>query len=163
MNAVTTFLKFGNETGTGPQDMRLDEVPGLISAMRSSGPEIISLLRDADNRDASVFALAMAVSFGNSAVRRSAFVALPDICLTSDQLFAFCSACKGLRGWGRGMRNSIAGWYAALSPERLVALSSEVDSRGEWTHRDLLRMAHPKPPTELHRLAFRDMVSGRRS
>lgn len=155
MDAFSNFLKFGNESGQGSApDLRLEAVPNVVKALKSGDPFLVQEIRNAENRDAAVFALALAASFGNAAVRSAAFQILPEVCTQSKQLFDFCSAAKGLRGWGRGMRTAIACWYTNLLPDQLTSLLSEEHLASEWTHRDLLRMAHPKPPTEAHRKAF---------
>src|SRR5436309_1616464 len=62
----------------------------------------------APKNEPAVLALAIAAGMGHTA---AASEALPKVCRTGTHLFAFAEAVQGLRGWGRGLRRGIAGWY----------------------------------------------------
>ena len=47
------------------------------------------------------------------------------------------------RGWGRALRRAVGGWYAAKAPDQLAYQAVKYRSRDGYTHRDLLRLAHP--------------------
>ena len=47
-------------------------------------------------------------------------------------------------GWGRAMRRCIQQWYLNKQPKHLAILLTKYPQRGGWSHRDLLRLAHPK-------------------
>ena len=49
-----------------------------------------------------------------------------------------------MRGWGRGLWKAVANWYLAKSPGEAAFQSVKYRQRYNWTHRDLLRKAHPK-------------------
>jgi 60 kDa SS-A/Ro ribonucleoprotein len=49
-----------------------------------------------------------------------------------------------MRGWGRALRRAVAGWYASKTPRELSYQVTKYAQRNGWTHRDALRLAHPK-------------------
>ena len=67
---------------------------------------------------------------------------------------------KAFRGWGRGVRRAVAGWYTAKPPKQLIYQVLKYPSRDGWAHRDALRLAHPKAPTVAHDLVFRYATRG---
>jgi 60 kDa SS-A/Ro ribonucleoprotein len=66
---------------------------------------------------------------------------------TGAQLQRLASYVDGLRGWGRGLRRAIARWYLEQPLADLEFQALKYRARGEkgerWSHRDLLRLAHP--------------------
>jgi 60 kDa SS-A/Ro ribonucleoprotein len=72
-----------------------------------------------------------------------ALESLPRVARTGTHLFHFMQYVDGMRGWGRGLRSSVAAWYANKSAEDLVYQSIKYRQRDGWTHRDALRLAHP--------------------
>ena len=73
----------------------------------------------------------------------SRMAAIPKVCRTGTHLFQFAEAIEGMRGWGRGLRRGIAAWYTGQPVDRLALQAVKYRQRGGWTHRDLLRLAHP--------------------
>ena len=91
-----------------------------------------------------LFVLAMAASFGDDATRSYALSALPQAARTGSQLFRFVEYADGMRGWGKGLRQAVGGWYQAQGGVRPAAYQVvKYRQRNGWTHRDLLRKAHP--------------------
>ena len=87
-----------------------------------------------------LFALAMAASFGDDTTRSYALSALR----TGSQLFRFVEYADGMRGWGKGLRQAVGGWYQAQRSVRPAAYQVVKNrQRNGWTHRDLPRKAHP--------------------
>lgn len=97
----------------------------------------------APKQDAGIFALAIAASYGTDASRKAALDALPKVCRTASTLFQFCSYVEQFRGWGRGLRNAVSKWYLNREVDNLALQAVKYRQRHGWTHRDLLRMAHP--------------------
>ena len=113
----------------------------------------------APKNDPAIFALALAVSYGDEATKRAAFEALPRVCRIGTHLFHFAQYVDGLRGWGRGLREAVGKWYA--QPAGKLALQAiKYQQRDGWSHRDLLRLAHPKPTSEVHETIYGWMVKG---
>jgi 60 kDa SS-A/Ro ribonucleoprotein len=101
----------------------------------------------APKNDPALFALAMAASFGSAATRKSALAALPRVARTGTHLFHFMQYADQFRGWGRGLRSAVTAWYSDKTAEDLVYQSIKYRQRDGWTHRDALRLAHPKAQT----------------
>lgn len=163
------FLILGSETGTyyiGEQKLTVENAKNVIEAIKEDGERVVARIvaisheGRAPKNDPAIFALALAASYGDEKTRLAAFEALPKVCRTGTHLFAFTDACKGLRGWGRGMRKAIASWYNAQTPESLTYALVKYQSRNGWSHRDLLRLAHPKPVTEQHKVLYKWVVDG---
>mmetsp|Transcript_17010 Transcript_17010/g.50997 ORF Transcript_17010/g.50997 Transcript_17010/m.50997 type:complete len:244 (-) Transcript_17010:560-1291(-) len=103
-----------------------------------------------------LFALAIVASLGGPADRRAALDAMPSMCRTASTLFEFLEYCAELGGsvagrarvrglsWGRAMRNAVARWYLMRTPLELSHQVTKYGSRAGWTHRDVLRLAHPR-------------------
>ncbi len=64
----------------------------------------------------------------------------------STQLFHYMKFVQEMRGWGRGLRNAFSRWYLIMPEDKLAVQVSKYKNRDGVTHRDMLRMAHPKWP-----------------
>lgn len=62
---------------------------------------------------------------------------------TGTHLFEYVDYDTSLGGWGRGLRSLVSSWYVTKDADRLAYLGVKYRQRGGWTHRDLLRKAHP--------------------
>jgi len=98
----------------------------------------------APRNNAAIFALSLLASEGDKDCRRAALEALPRVCRTATHLFTFLSCCKELRGWGRGLRDAVAAWYNEKPVEKLAYQMTKYRNREGYTHRDALRLSHPK-------------------
>jgi 60 kDa SS-A/Ro ribonucleoprotein len=106
-----------------------------------------------------VFALAIAAGLGHLSEVSSAD-ALRRVCRTPTDLFAFVEAVDGLRGWGRGLRKLVAAWYTGKSADQLGYQVTKYRQRDGWTHRDVLRLAHPVTDSAAHQALYRWAVAG---
>ena len=79
---------------------------------------------------------------------------------TGTHLFHWLQYLKAFRGWGRGVRRAVAGWYTAKPATELMYQVLKYPSRDGWAHRDALRLSHPKAPTVAHDLVFRYATKG---
>ena len=155
MTRLHRFLILGSEGGSYYADERkltLDNVKAVkrcITASEESGinavTEIarISKSRRAAKPGPALFALAMAASYGSDKVRKTAFDFLNDVALTGSHLQMFIDYIGPMRGWGRGLRKAIGNWYTQRPLKDAVYQTVKYRQRYNWTHRDLLRKAHP--------------------
>jgi 60 kDa SS-A/Ro ribonucleoprotein len=97
----------------------------------------------APKNDPALFALALAAKLGDVETRRAAFAALPRVARIGTHLFHFAEYVKALGGWGRGTMRAFARWYTDMEAGRLAHQAVKYQSRDGWSHRDLLRKAHP--------------------
>lgn len=96
----------------------------------------------APKNDPAIFALAIAAAHKNLDARRAALAALPAVCRTGTHLFQFVEAVEKMRGWGRALRDAIAGWYESKKADALAYQIVKYQQRGGWSHRDVLRLCH---------------------
>ena len=101
--------------------------------------------------------MALALTFGNENVTHAAVQALPKVARTASHLFQFVDYANGMRGWGRGMKRAVSNWYRqkgirkgwekhGLYKQPVIYQALKYRQRNGWTHRDLLRKAHPSIP-----------------
>ena len=145
------FLVLGSEGGSyyaGERKLTLDNanaVKRCLAAGQRVIDEVVRASRGSAPRNGpSLFVLAMATSFGRDEVRRAAFSILPEVARTGSHLFQFVEYVDGMRGWGKGLRHAVGAWYEAQGDVAQAAYQVvKYRQRNGWTHRDLLRKAHP--------------------
>jgi 60 kDa SS-A/Ro ribonucleoprotein len=158
------FLVLGTEGGTfyvkeGP--LTLENADAVGKCIDADGLRVVARVVEisqagrAAKNDPALFVLAMAASLGEPEVRKAALDALPLVARTGTHLFHFLQYVDGFRGWGRGLRRAVGAWYTAKSVDNLALQLVKYQQRDGWSHRDALRLAHPKPPTEQHATLYR--------
>lgn len=110
--------------------------------------EIVEVSRGgkAPQNDPALFALASAISLGDNVTKSAAAEALPAVARIGTHLYHFVAYAETMRGWGRTMRWAVANWYDT-NPEQLALQAVKYRQRDGWSHRDLLRLAHPATAT----------------
>ena len=163
------FLILGSEGGTyyiQPQKLTVDNAENVINCIQEDGSRVvgrvveISLTGRAPKNDPALFVLAMVAGLGDEASRRVALDALPKVARIGTHLFHFLEYVEGFRGWGRGLRRGVANWYTQLPAERLAYQAVKYQQRDGWSHRDALRLAHPKAPSPEHDALFAWITQG---
>ena len=86
----------------------------------------------------------MCAGLGDARTKAVALDVLPKVARIGTHLFHFAQAVQGFRGWGRGLRTAIGKWYLDRKPENLAMQLAKYQQRDGWSHRDLLRLSHPK-------------------
>jgi 60 kDa SS-A/Ro ribonucleoprotein len=146
--------------------LTVDNAKAVIACLDEDGPravEIIAAISEAaraPKNDPAIFALAIASGRKgpkDDATRKAALAALTRVCRTGTHLFQFVEAAKGFRGWGRGMRKAVSNWYNSRSAEQVAYQVAKYGQRGGVSHRDLMRLSHPKPE---HAAVFRYVIAG---
>ena len=166
---LTRLFCLGSEGGTyhvGEQDLTVQNaacVARMIEAGR--GNEVVRMIVDfsvngrASKQNGLMLAMAMCSRQEvDQETKRSCYENLHLVCRTPTQLFTFISYCEAVstgHGWSRAHRRAIANWYFRFgqSPEeakRLAVLVTKYKSRNGWSHRDVLRLAHPRPNPNLN-------------
>lgn len=163
------FLILGTEGGSyNISEQKLTEANAitLVSLIKSDGEKVVARIVEisdsgrAPKNDPAIFALALAAAYGDVPTRQAAFAAVPKVCRTGTHLFQFVAEAEGVRGWGRGMRKAIQRWYNQTPIDDLTYQAIKYQQRGGWSHRDLLRLAHPKPLTVEHKALYKWIVDG---
>ena len=147
------FLILGSEDGSYYASERVltrDNAQAVLRAIQTDGARAVARIVEisaagrAPKNDPALFALALAASSEELATRRGALAALPLVARTGTHLFQFAGFVQGTRGWGRALRRAVGAWYLAQPVDRLAYQLVKYRQRGGWSHRDLLRLAHPE-------------------
>lgn len=169
LEQLRRFLILGSEGGTyyaGEQKLTEQNIAGIRAALDELGveavEEIVSISEGgrAPKNDPALYAIAIAIAHPDDAVRNLAVASLPRVARTGTHLFHFVEFLEGQRGWGRAAKRAVAGWYERDDLHALVYQLVKYRQRDGWTHRDLLRLAHPKALSADH-VAIFDWVCGR--
>jgi 60 kDa SS-A/Ro ribonucleoprotein len=162
------FLVLGAEGGSyyaTERALSLENAQAVLRCVQADGPRAVARIAEvseagrAPKNDPAIFALAIAAAHGDDRTRRLALEALPRVCRTGTHVLHFAQFVEGFRGWGRGLRRAVAAWYAQPA-ERLAYQAVKYQSRDGWAQRDLLRLAHPKAPTEQHQAIYQWITRG---
>ena len=141
------------------QQLVKENAEAVLRCIAADGPRTVeeivevSLAGRNPKQQPVVFALAACTAAEDPETRARALAAVPKVCRTGTQLFLFAGYVEQFRGWGRGLRRSVAGWYLGKEPDALAYQLLKYQRRDGWSHRDLLRLAKPRPergsPTDL--------------
>ena len=163
------FLILGSEGGTyyiQPRKLTADNAESVINCIQEDGLRVvdrvvaISTEGRAPKNDPALFVLAMVAGLGDEDARRAALDALPKVARIGTHLFHFLEYVEGFRGWGRGLRRGVANWYTQMPADRLAYQAVKYQQRDGWSHRDALRLAHPKAPSHEHDALFAWITNG---
>ena len=97
--------------------------------------------------------------------KQAAYAVINDVCRIPTHLFMFMEYCEKLSqgtGWGRAHRRAIGNWYLQYEedPLKLAMHVTKYKNREGWTHKDALRLAHPKPETNNMAAIIRYIIKG---
>jgi len=143
--ALERFLILGAEGATyyASQEKQVALNSANLDACVAENPAKVALLvrdmvneRRAPKQDPLLFALAKTKEWG--------YRVLPEVAKTGTHLFHYMAMAKAERGTGSGFRKALARWYALKSDRDVVYDAIKYQSRDGWSHRDVLRLAHPK-------------------
>ena len=160
------FLILGSEAGTyyaNELALTIENAQAVQQCLRDDGLRVVNAVVDvsaagrAPKNDPALFVLAMAASpaFADARTNAAALAALALVARTASHLCTFAELVEGLRGWGRSLRSAVADWYLSKPVKELAHQMLKYRNRAGWSHRDLLRMAHPKAVTPEQNALFR--------
>jgi 60 kDa SS-A/Ro ribonucleoprotein len=147
------FLILGSEGGSyyaGEPKLGLENAEAVLRCLAEDGQRVVGRVVEisgagrAPKNGPALFALALALARGDEPTRRAAVAAVPSVARTGTHLFEMVGYADGLRGWGRGLRRAVRGWYEARGAGDLAYQAVKYQARGGWSHRDLLRLSHPR-------------------
>lgn len=104
----------------------------------------ISLEGRAKKQNPTLFALAVACQHGSTPAKRYARKQITKVVRTGTHLFLFVGYLQQFGGWSRGLRKAVAEWYTEKGVHDLSYQLIKYRQREGWTHRDVLRLTHPK-------------------
>jgi 60 kDa SS-A/Ro ribonucleoprotein len=161
------FLLIGSEGGTyyvDEQELTEDNAKSIISYIRKDGFTVINTLTDfiANNRlpkmDTALFVLALCATHGDPKTKQVAYASISKFCKTATHLFIFVNQVNQLRGWSAGLRRGVANWYTSKDDNKLSYQLVKYRNREGFTHKDVLRLAHPKALTDSQNSLFKYAV-----
>lgn len=162
------FLILGTEGGTyyiGEPKLTRENAEVVFKLIASDGERVVDALvavseaGDAPKQSPTLFTLAACASADDLATRKAAFAAIPRVCRTGTMLFEFIGFARQMRGWGPGLAKAVARWYQR-DPQKVAYQAVKYRQRNGWSHRDVLRLSHPKADTDTQRELF-DWIAGR--
>ncbi len=147
------FLILGSEGGTYYIDapkLTRENADAVQRCIVADGPKVVarivevSLASRAPKNEPAIFALAMALKLGDVATRRKAAGAVSSVCRIGTHLFHLAAYIEQFGGWGPLTRRAVRDWYLAKPLDELGYQVVKYVQRDGWSHRDLLRLSHPK-------------------
>lgn len=163
------FLVLGSEGGTyytSPRALALENAEAVLRCLQADGLRTVARITEvstegrAPKNSPALFALAMAAGLGDDPTRQAALAALPQVARTGTHLFNFLGYVEQFRGWGRALRRAVGNWYTEMPAHRLAYQTVKYRQRDGWTHRDALRLSHPKASSEQHQAIFHWVTQG---
>jgi len=169
LERLRRFLVLGTEGGTyyaTERELTKANAEIALAWARDRSTELvdevvaISMAGRAPRNNPALFALAAAASLGDAEGRKAALAALPQVARTGTHLFQFAGYIEQFRGWGRSLRRAVADWYLSKPVDAVAYQAVKYRQREGWSHRDLLRLAHPATD-EVDRKQLFDWICGR--
>jgi 60 kDa SS-A/Ro ribonucleoprotein len=163
------FLILGNEGGSfyaGERQLTSENASAVVRCIQADEQRTLKRIVEisdsgrAPKNEPAILALALAFAYGNPETRRAAESALIKVCRTGTHLFHFAAYINQMRGWGRGLRRAVGSWYTQATPTHLALQAVKYQQRDGWSHRDLLRLSHPKTTSDAQRIIFDWIVRG---
>lgn len=150
------FLILGVDAGTyyaSARELAIDNAEVVQRCLAVDGRRTVdtalnvSTAGRAPSNDPALFVLACAASCADLETRRYALANLNEAARIGTHLFHFVRFAQSRRGWGRGLASAVARWYTDKDPETLAHQVVKYRQRDGWSHRDVLRKAHPVAET----------------
>ena len=163
------FIMIGSEGGNyyvGERDLTKQSFDTVKKCIAADGLRTVaraveySIAGRAPKNDPAVVVLALAAVYGDEKTKEAAFEALPKVARTGTWLFLFVSIVDAMGKWNAATKRGVAKWYTAKTVDRLAVQLLKYQQRNGWAHRDVLRLAHVKPSSDVQSNLFRYAVKG---
>lgn len=151
---LNRFLTLGTDGGSyyqGERELTLENTAVVADFARTNPRHLVGeAVRVSDEglapkNNPAIFAMAAALSLAtDKADRAYAAENVDKVVRTGTHLFTFLNYAQNMRGWGRLLKATAADWYATKSVDQAAYQMVKYRQREGWTHRDVLRKAHPK-------------------
>jgi 60 kDa SS-A/Ro ribonucleoprotein len=167
------FLIIGSDRGTyyaSEKKLTQENAHIVIDCIQENGEKAVEHIRHvswsgaAPKNDPAIFALALTCTYGTGKTKLCAYSAIKDVCRIGTHLFQFCQMIQDLRGWSRGLRKGVANFYllddldAQNNADFVAHQLIKYRQRNGWTHKDVLRLSHPKTKDETLNYLFKYAV-----
>lgn len=163
------FLILGSEGNTyycSERQFTKENAQAIIKLIEKNGIKVVDTVIDisdkglAPKNDPALFVLAMCSASKDLKTRQYALANLSKVARISTHLFNFISYMEMFRGWGRGMKSAVASWYNDRNIDNLINQVIKYQQREGWSHRDLLRLSHPKTSHQLRDRIYKYVTKG---
>ena len=165
------FLTMGTVGGTfyvGQNDLTAENVQVVMGLTQNEALQIlaidslveISLGGRALKQNPTFFSLAIFCHNGTPAAKKHARAQVTKVVRTGTHLFTFVGYLQQFGGWPRGIRKAVANWYTEKTAEQLAYQLVKYRQRDGYTHRDILRLSHPKVEGPASRSAIDFAING---
>lgn len=147
------FLILGSEGGSyyaTEQKLTKENIKAVAECVKEDGVKTVKRIVEisdagrAYKNDPALLALAYCAGKGDDKTRREALMNLSKVARIGTHLFHFVDFAENFRGWGRGMRSAMQHWYLDMQAEKFADQAVKYQQRDGWSHRDLMRLSHPK-------------------
>ena len=163
----TRFLILGSEGGTyyvGEKKLTVENAANAIKCIKEDGVRAVKLITDisintrAPKNDQAIFALALVKAYGDANAKAAMYSAIPQVCRIGTHVFQFCQSVQDIASWSGGLRRAVGRCYTNLPLGKLELQVVKYRQRNGWTHRDVMRLAHPKAKNEDQNKVFKYAV-----
>lgn len=120
----------------------------------------ISLAGRAPKQQPTLFALAILCQMGETEGKQYARSLITQVVRTGSHLFTFVKYLQQFGGWSSGLRKAVAKWYTEKDADQLAYQLVKYRQRDGFTHRDVLRLVHPKIEEPIKRAVIQWAVKG---
>ncbi len=136
---VKRFLILGGEGGSyyhKEKSFNKQNVEAVSKAIAYDGKAVVQAVKDisfggkASKNGPALFVLAMCMSEGDLATKTAAKEALPSVARTGTHLFEYVDYADKMRGWGKGLRKAVNGWYDGMKANSLAYQAIKYKQRG---------------------------------
>lgn len=161
------FLVLGSEGGTyyaSEKEMTVENANNLVRCAREDGVRVVAEILDvslngkAVKNDPAIFALAVVCSFGSQEAKQKAYSAISAVCRTGTHIFTFTENVNKLRGWSKGLCKGVSRFYTERNVDSLVLQVIKYQQRNGWSHKDVVRLAHPSMESPMANNVLRYVV-----
>ena len=148
---LTRFLVLGTEGGTyytSERDLTKQNVDFIVKMIKSDESVVLDTLTEisvearAPKNDYALFVLALVFKYGKD--KAAARAALPKVARTATHLFQFVAYLKAAGAFSTSAQKAVAAWYTEKPVPALATQVVKYRNRAGYTHRDVLRLTHPK-------------------
>lgn len=146
------FIILGTDGGTyyvSERDLTKQNADFITKLANSDGERLVELIVDvsenarAPRQNPTLYALAACTASTDAATRQAAYAAISRVCRIGTHLFILAGYIEQFRGWSRGLRTAISDWYLKKPVDSVAYQAVKYRQREGWSHRDMLRLAHP--------------------
>lgn len=162
------FLILGCDGGTyyaSEKTLTKENAKCILDCLQEDGARTVAKIVEisesgrAPKNDAAIFALALAMSYGDVPTKQAAAASLSRVARIGTFFFQFVDSISELRGLGKIVHRALQNWYLQMEPRALAYQVCKYQQREKWSHRDVLRLCRPKAEGD-HQEIFKWIVKG---